>query len=88
MTEDINNLGISKKKLDELLAMKPFNDTFAIRRASLRKVETINTTITGRKFKEKNGVVEELSNKSNGYVVDTNPDTDCCEVIIFSYYYL
>jgi len=49
MSEDINNLGISKKKLDELLAMKPFNDTFAIRRASLRKVETINTTITGRK---------------------------------------
>jgi len=82
MQEDnVNNLGISKKKLDELLAMKPFNDNFAIRRASLRKVETINTTITGRKFKEKNGVIEELSNKSNGYVVDTNPDTDCCEVV-------
>ncbi|ORX87467.1 phosphatases II [Anaeromyces robustus] len=81
MEENCTNLGISKKKLDELLAMKPFNDTFAIRRASLRKVETINTTITGRKFKEKNGVVEELSNKSNGYVVDTNPDTDCCEVV-------
>jgi len=76
-----NNLGISKKKLDELLAVKPFNDTFSIRRASLRKVETMNTTITGRKFKEKNGVIEELSNKSNGYVVDTSPDTDCCEVV-------
>jgi len=82
MDEDkCNNLGISKKKLDELLAMKPFSDNFSVRRASLRKVETINTTITGRKFKEKNGVVEELSNKSNGYVVDTNPDTDCCEVV-------
>ncbi|OUM68985.1 hypothetical protein PIROE2DRAFT_57747 [Piromyces sp. E2] len=82
MEEDkCNNLGISKKKLDELLAMKPFSDNFAVRRASLRKVETINTTITGRKFKEKNGVIEELSNKSNGYVVDTNPDTDCCEVV-------
>jgi len=43
------NLGISKKKLDELLAMKPFSDNFAVRRASLRKVETINTTITGKK---------------------------------------
>jgi len=79
--EQMNNLGISKKKLDELLAMKPFSDNFAVRRASLRKVETINTTITGRKFKEKNGVIEELTNKSNGYVVDTNPDTDCCEVV-------
>jgi len=79
--QNVANLGISKKKLDELLAMKPFSDKFAVRRASLRKVETINTTITGRKFKEKNGIVEELSNKSNGYVVDTNPDTDCCEVV-------
>jgi len=47
--QNVANLGISKKKLDELLAMKPFSDKFAVRRASLRKVETINTTITGRK---------------------------------------
>lgn len=76
-----NNFGISKKRLDELLSIKPFTDTFAIRRASLRKVETINTTITGRRYKEKNGIVEEIPGKTNGYVVNDNPDTDCCEVV-------